>query len=1086
MPLLSRHRLLYALLLLLLLGCGGGSGGGVGVPGTGQAPDPRPVTQTATIRLENVLARAVPASVDELRLTGFAADGSVLYGPRIQSKQAVMEYSQVPVTVRILQVEYLQQQRPVGLARFEITLTPGQVLILRDLDFEDITSALNSLTVEPSSLQLADGTKGNLRAVARYKDGAVLDLTRSVRWAVSSASATVSQDGQVTAQSPGVAQVTARFGDMNAEAGVTVTSATAVSLRFEPSAFSLAVGTRVPFLVRATFSDGSQQDVTNVASLGVDGEEIARLEPSAGTLLGVASGQTTLSASFQGCSASATVLVSSATLTRIDLSLNPASLPLGVSLGLQAVGVFDDGSTQDLTDDVVWASARPEIVQVARDGMAEALQVGDTTVTASFGAVSGSARLTVDPAVVDTLELNTTEVQLPRGLQHQIRVTAIYTDKSRADVTDQAAYLSSSPAVAEVTTLLPRGNVTAREIGETTITVRFGGQEATLLVQTTDAVLLSLSVSPIQTDLPLGASQSLVARATYSDGSEPDVTDRVLWSSREAEVAEVDARGKVLARALGQALIDAKLGELTGSATIDVGPAVQSGLSLYPPSNSTLVIPLGRSEQLYVDALFTNGDALTITDDASYVSFPAGVVSVTTTGANRGLIKGLVKGEATVRVTYGEFSEDIQVEVVDPVLMGLRISPTLAMSAPGSFRVYQAFSLFSDGTEIESTSSVVWGSSSDKVTFDSAEPGVARLALDAPVGVGQDVVVTASLPDFSASGTLSVGNYLFAANDTDPNVGTPRTFLTSFSYANNGSLAKVGEVSVDRFPINLAIHPTGRFLYVPGTSTNRITSFRINTDGTLTSLGSVSAQTGPYQLTVDPSGRYVFSTNSSNGTLGAYRVLSNGALEANNPATGALLIGGRVRSLDVSRDGRFLFVSSRDGDQVVSLAIGIDGRLSVVDTVGGTPTVNGGGEVRAHPTLDLLYTIGPDTERLYWWNIDSSGRLSLLGSLFLEGYYFRQIDLSPDLRNVYMTGLTQVLSAGLAADGTAGPLIDRDRLGLVADKGILERSGRFYYGSSFNAAWHGIVILRRESDGTLTQVDVYSLARSPSAYAAIP
>lgn len=1024
----------------------------------------------------------MPAAVTQLRLTGYSSSGAVLYGPQTKAKAAVMEFTQVPVSVRQVQVEYLQGGTPVGLGRTQVTLVEGAVFTLSDLDFEDIEASLVGLTLEPTALTLAKGTSGRLQAVGRYSDDSVLDLSNSVTWSASNPSVEVRPDGTVLARTPGTANVTASYAGRSVTASVVVTDATVASLRFEPSTFRLPSGVRQSFVVRATMSDGSQQDVTSSVTSSVDDDEVADL--IGGQLVGGEPGETVLRASLGGQSAQARVEVIDAVLTRIDVSPLTPDLPLGATLQLSAVGVYSDLSTVDLSDSVTWRSQVGTLLQVSSGGLAEGLAVGSAPVTATLGETVGGTTIEVVDAVVTELSVDVTELRLLPGLRRSLVVTATYSDDSELEVTDQALYESSAPSVATVTTLGERGQIRALAAGNTTITVSFGGQETTVEVGVGDATVTGLTVGMVQLELPKGTSQTLVATAAYSDGSFYNVTSDVTWTSLDSEIAEIDALGKVTGVAEGSTSVQGTFQGRMVVLPVEVGIEPQTGLELSPSSDVTLSFPKGVSGQLTVYALHGPDTILEVTNEASYLSSDTSVLTVSTTGSVRGVLTGVAEGNATVTVSYGGFSQEVAVVVEPARLVSLKILPQDAMSAPGSFRQYTAMGIQTDGSEVDLTDRVSWSSSSAKVGF-AEDPGVARLATDTPTGYNSRITVSAALGAMNTSTTLYAGAYLFAGDTRTPAQSGQSGDLTVYSYDGTGRLTLLTSHASADSPHDLAVHPSGRYIYVPDPILHRIVTFRIEPGGTLNLQQGIRSDTLPDHLTIDPTGRYLFVANSQTATIGSFIIGANGRLTANNPSRGPINVGGRPRDLDVSRDGRFLFVTDRTNSKLHTLAIDSEGRLSRVSDESGI-TLNGAMAPRAHPKLDQLFAIASDDRMIRWWAIGPGGQLTPYGSAAISSFYQQRLDFSPDFRYLYTVGLARVFAVELSSDGTSGTQIDNELTGTTGEEGVLESSGRFYYATRQDGAGRGIKIYRRETSGRLTFVEELATQEAASAYAVIP
>ena len=78
------------------------------------------------------------------------------------------------------------------------------------------------------------------------------------------------------------------------------------------------------------------------------------------------------------------------------------SVAAGRTIQLNATGHYDDGSTQDLTRGVRWASSDKKVANVsnkaASEGLATGRAAGTTTISATVAGLSGSTTLTVTDA----------------------------------------------------------------------------------------------------------------------------------------------------------------------------------------------------------------------------------------------------------------------------------------------------------------------------------------------------------------------------------------------------------------------------------------------------------------------------------------------------------------------------------------------------------------------------------------------------------------------------------------------------------------------------------------------------------------
>jgi hypothetical protein len=96
------------------------------------------------------------------------------------------------------------------------------------------------------------------------------------------------------------------------------------------------------------------------------------------------------------------------TLQSIAVTPASPSVTAGSTQQFTATGTYTDGSTQNLTTQVTWSSSSPAVASVNASGLATTGSTGTTTITATQGAVNGSATLTVTP--VGALSITTATV----------------------------------------------------------------------------------------------------------------------------------------------------------------------------------------------------------------------------------------------------------------------------------------------------------------------------------------------------------------------------------------------------------------------------------------------------------------------------------------------------------------------------------------------------------------------------------------------------------------------------------------------------------------------------------------------------
>lgn len=158
-----------------------------------------------------------------------------------------------------------------------------------------------------------------------------------------------------------------------------------------------------------------------------------------------------------------------------SIAITPAttSLASGLTQQLTATGTFSETGTQNLTNTAAWTSSAPTVATVnATSGLVTAVAPGSAIITATSGSVSGTATLTVTPAVVESIAITPNPASSGVGLSLQLTATGTYSDGTMMNVSTTANWSSSANSIATVGPTT--GIITGVALGSTTITASIG------------------------------------------------------------------------------------------------------------------------------------------------------------------------------------------------------------------------------------------------------------------------------------------------------------------------------------------------------------------------------------------------------------------------------------------------------------------------------------------------------------------------------------------------------------------------------------------------------------------------------------
>lgn len=427
-----------------------------------------------------------------------------------------------------------------------------------------------SIAVTPVGLTLGIGINQQFVATATYSDGSSADLTSAVTWGTSASSvATINGSGLTTTVAAGQTTITARLGGFSDSTTLTVVAAHLVSIAVNPAVQTIAAGTTLQFTAIGSFDDGSTQLLQSVTWSAAP-TSVASVDAT-GMVSGVGTGTATITATSGSVSGTASLTVSGATLVSIAVTPINSSMAVGTTKQFTATGTYSDSSTQDVTASVIWTSSTPAAAAINAQGLASSIATGTTTITASFGSITGSTGLTVSTAHLVSIAITPANPRINVGTSLKFTASGTFSDGSVAANLSGVSWKSSKPNIASVRS---SGIAHGKKGGSVTITASASGVSGTTTLTVGTGTLSSIAVTPATPTASAGTTQQFAATGTFSDGSTQDVTLNAHWSSSSASIATVanapSLAGLAHCIAAGSSNIGANSGGITNSTVLTV------------------------------------------------------------------------------------------------------------------------------------------------------------------------------------------------------------------------------------------------------------------------------------------------------------------------------------------------------------------------------------------------------------------------------------------------------------------------------------------------------------------------------------
>jgi 6-phosphogluconolactonase len=803
------------------------------------------------------------------------------------------------------------------------------------------------------------------------------------------------------------------------------------------------VGASEQYVATGILDNGTTQDLTTAVTWSSSNAAAATISNAAGSqglALGAGAGTAVITATLGSVSGSATLRVSTIKSIVIKPAVLTVRIPTGSTQQLAALSIFNDGSSQDVSNTVAWSSNFPATATVNNAGLTTAVAIGTSQITATLGSGSSAVSGSISVSVVSMTRVTVMPQRIaqPQGIGQRFTANATFSDGVTQDITNAVSWSSSDIQIASVVDApSTKGQVSAIAPGPVTITATFSD------------LVRSGTVAPVSGTAPLevnGAATSVSPRFAYS----PNVHDGTISQyTVDASTGQLRPNGYLfdgINRSIAGIAVDS-----AGRFAFVTDDSIDSISAFKIDATTAALAPVTGSPFRVTPGATTAQNPVAVAVD------PLGrfVYSANQSAASVSGFKIDPTTGALTPVPGSPFVGGTGTPTEQPFALAIDPASKFLLVVEHGFNKVAVYSINQQTgslTEIPS-SPFATGSSPVSVAIhasgkfayvgNSSDRTLSEFNLDPNTGVLTSIG-SISAGAFNAATTLALapsGQFAYVQN--------PSSIQVFSINPSNGSLTPVSGSPFDTSPVNgtvIVADPSGRFVYTSDPQSSQVATVGIDPNtGALVSLGNLAARVSPLSMAMSSGAaavahvpKFAYVANSGANNVTAYTIAP--ATEALVPVTGSPFADG-FTPVNIISDpaGKFAFVANKCSDIACSTLIGSVSIYSVDSVTGSLTAVPGSpfsvGRSPAGPAVDpsgrFVYVVNNQDNSISSFSVNpGTGALSAIaGSPFPTDPSPLGISIAPtgDFAYVLSSCSPTICSSGhevsvYAINGTTGVL----------------------------------------------------------------
>jgi uncharacterized repeat protein (TIGR03803 family) len=309
---------------------------------------------------------------------------------------------------------------------------------------------------------------------------------------------------------------------------------------------------------------------------------------------------------------------------------------------------------------------------------------------------------------------------------------------------------------------------------------------------------MSIALTPSAPRLARDTTQQFTATGTFSDNSTQNISADLTWTSSNSAVATVSSSGLVSTVGAGSTTITATCkvasvcGSLAGTTTVTVTAATLVSIAVTPPAPS---VALGVNQSFTATGTYSDNSTQNLTTQVTWTSAMSSVATISTAG----VAHPVATGTSQITATLGSVtSSPVTLTVTSATLVSIAITPPAPSVALGTNESFTATGIYSDNSNVNLTTQVMWHSATPVVATISNAVGTAGVAHPLTTGTTQITAVLGSVTSPAVTLTVTAATLVsIAVTPPAPSValGVNENFTATGTYSNSSTVNLTTQVT---------------------------------------------------------------------------------------------------------------------------------------------------------------------------------------------------------------------------------------------------------------------------------------------------